>query len=191
MDMRTYIKERCDLAHTYAEDGAYRSAARILQECATTVQQHADRVRQLEGSQRGRGKSVFPAVVKAFTTHREELVKQGEPKITNDRVFIDEASAIAGPTIDKLIELGQLAGYTMAAAKNPDYKPTDWFRESETKFKRMDNTRHVSCAARLNKWYITTRTSTGHDIALRGTTGRVRYWKTAEAAMNYADKINH
>jgi len=43
MDMRVYVKERSELATTYAEDGAYRSAERVLRELAETVKQHADR----------------------------------------------------------------------------------------------------------------------------------------------------
>lgn len=44
MDMRDHIKERSELAHTYACDGAYLSAARVLQDLATTIKAHADRV---------------------------------------------------------------------------------------------------------------------------------------------------
>lgn len=44
MDMREHIQHRCDLALTYAEDGAYISAARILRELAAEVKEHADEV---------------------------------------------------------------------------------------------------------------------------------------------------
>lgn len=43
-DMRVHIRERCDLAVTYAEDGAYGSAARVLQELAREVGWHATQV---------------------------------------------------------------------------------------------------------------------------------------------------
>ena len=39
--MPDYIKEKSELAHTYAEDGAYVSAVRVLQELAQAVQEHA------------------------------------------------------------------------------------------------------------------------------------------------------
>lgn len=44
MDMREHIKEQSSLAHTYAEDGAYRSAARVLEKLAKEVSAHADRL---------------------------------------------------------------------------------------------------------------------------------------------------
>lgn len=40
--MPTYIKEQCDLALTYAEDGGYQSAARVLFNLYGEVKQHAD-----------------------------------------------------------------------------------------------------------------------------------------------------
>lgn len=40
--MPDYIQERCELAHTYACDGAYGTAARILRELTENVQAHAD-----------------------------------------------------------------------------------------------------------------------------------------------------
>lgn len=43
-DMRTRIRERCELAITYAEDGAYHSAARVLQSIADETAEHAKRV---------------------------------------------------------------------------------------------------------------------------------------------------
>lgn len=46
MDMRNHIKERADLAHTYACDGAYSRAAQILEELAQTVRAHHDAVTQ-------------------------------------------------------------------------------------------------------------------------------------------------
>lgn len=39
-----YIKERTELAHTYAEDGAYNRAAEILEEIAKYVRNHADQL---------------------------------------------------------------------------------------------------------------------------------------------------
>lgn len=42
MDMRDRISEQSELAHMYAEDGAYQSAARILSRLAEEVQLHAD-----------------------------------------------------------------------------------------------------------------------------------------------------
>lgn len=44
MDMRDHIREKSDLAHTYAEDGAYHSAARILTDLAKEVSEHAHRI---------------------------------------------------------------------------------------------------------------------------------------------------
>lgn len=41
MDMRDHIRERSKLAHTYAEDGAYHSAARILTQLAVDIAEHA------------------------------------------------------------------------------------------------------------------------------------------------------
>lgn len=42
------IKERSELAHTYAEDGAYASAARVLEELALEVRNHANVVNARE-----------------------------------------------------------------------------------------------------------------------------------------------
>lgn len=36
--MHVIIRERCDLAVTYAEDGAYLSAARVLRQCAADAE---------------------------------------------------------------------------------------------------------------------------------------------------------
>lgn len=44
--MPDHIQERCELAHTYACDGAYGTAAKILSELTKTVQAHADRNRR-------------------------------------------------------------------------------------------------------------------------------------------------
>lgn len=44
VDMREHIKEQCDLAHDYACDGAYTSAARVLRNIAREVESHAVRV---------------------------------------------------------------------------------------------------------------------------------------------------
>lgn len=44
VDMRDRIKERAELAHFYAEDGAYYSAARVLGELADEVRAHAQKV---------------------------------------------------------------------------------------------------------------------------------------------------
>ena len=41
--MHERIKEQCDLAHFYAQDGAYHSAARVLTELAAEVRAHAER----------------------------------------------------------------------------------------------------------------------------------------------------
>lgn len=43
--MPDHIQERCELAHTYACDGAYGTAAKILFDLTKTVQAHADRNR--------------------------------------------------------------------------------------------------------------------------------------------------
>lgn len=43
MKMHEHMAERVQLAGIYAEDGAYFTAARILQELAETVEQHARR----------------------------------------------------------------------------------------------------------------------------------------------------
>lgn len=43
MDMRKRLRERAALAQTYADDGAYHSAARVLRELAAEIQDHADR----------------------------------------------------------------------------------------------------------------------------------------------------
>jgi DNA transposition AAA+ family ATPase len=48
MDMRKHIKERADLAHTYACDGAYSRAAQILEELAATVRAHSDTINRAE-----------------------------------------------------------------------------------------------------------------------------------------------
>lgn len=50
MDMRLFIKQRTGLALTYAEDGAYHSAARILSELAASVKDHAERVQPMPNS---------------------------------------------------------------------------------------------------------------------------------------------
>lgn len=39
-----YVREQAELAVTYAEDGAYGSAARVLRELARVTQEHAERV---------------------------------------------------------------------------------------------------------------------------------------------------
>lgn len=39
-----YIKEQCDLAVAYAKDGAYYSAARVLQSLANDTADHANAV---------------------------------------------------------------------------------------------------------------------------------------------------
>jgi|WetSurMetagenome_2_1015567.scaffolds.fasta_scaffold430908_3 hypothetical protein len=44
LDMREHIKEQCELAITYAEDGAYMSAARVLHKIAQETHNHAMRV---------------------------------------------------------------------------------------------------------------------------------------------------
>lgn len=44
VDMREHVKEQCDLAHSYACDGAYVSAARVLRNIAREVESHAIRV---------------------------------------------------------------------------------------------------------------------------------------------------
>lgn len=43
-DMRDYIKEQCDLAQTYSNDGAYASAGRILHDLSHRVNEHAREV---------------------------------------------------------------------------------------------------------------------------------------------------
>jgi hypothetical protein len=42
MTIHTLITEQTDLARTYAQDGAFRSAARVLRELATKLIEHAD-----------------------------------------------------------------------------------------------------------------------------------------------------
>lgn len=42
--MPDHLKERCELAKVYAEDGAYHSAARVLQDLADEVKAHAENV---------------------------------------------------------------------------------------------------------------------------------------------------
>jgi KaiC/GvpD/RAD55 family RecA-like ATPase len=44
VDMREYIKEQCELAITYAEDGAYMSAARVLYKIAQETHEHVLKV---------------------------------------------------------------------------------------------------------------------------------------------------
>lgn len=41
VDMRDVIREKCGLAQTFADDGAYHSASRVLAELAETVKAHA------------------------------------------------------------------------------------------------------------------------------------------------------
>ncbi len=41
MDMRKHIEDRAGLALTYADDGAYFSAGRVLRELAAEVEAHA------------------------------------------------------------------------------------------------------------------------------------------------------
>lgn len=43
-DMREYAREEANLCVTYAEDGAYHSAARTARRLADELQAHADRV---------------------------------------------------------------------------------------------------------------------------------------------------
>lgn len=40
-DMRDVLREKCGLAQTFADDGAYHSAGRVLAELAETVKAHA------------------------------------------------------------------------------------------------------------------------------------------------------
>lgn len=42
--MHEHIKERTELATIYAEDGAYATAATILEELANEVREHANKV---------------------------------------------------------------------------------------------------------------------------------------------------
>lgn len=51
--MPDQIKHMCELAHTYAEDGAYASAARVLEEIAKAVREHSERVGQAEVEENG------------------------------------------------------------------------------------------------------------------------------------------
>jgi len=44
VDMRDRIREQTGLAQTFADDGAYHSAARVLGDLATEIKAHADRV---------------------------------------------------------------------------------------------------------------------------------------------------
>lgn len=44
MDMRLYARQQADLVVTYAEDGAYHSAAAVARALTATLQAHADRV---------------------------------------------------------------------------------------------------------------------------------------------------
>lgn len=46
--MPAYIQEKTDLANTYAADGAYASAARVLEDLAEFVREHADRIAEQE-----------------------------------------------------------------------------------------------------------------------------------------------
>lgn len=41
MDMRERIREQTGLAQTYADDGAYHTAARVLEQLADEVKAHA------------------------------------------------------------------------------------------------------------------------------------------------------
>lgn len=41
MDMRKRVREQCELAQTYAEDGAYYGASRVLYDLALEVSRHA------------------------------------------------------------------------------------------------------------------------------------------------------
>ena len=43
-DMRVWAREQAELACTYAEDGAYYSAARVARDLADALQAHAERV---------------------------------------------------------------------------------------------------------------------------------------------------
>jgi hypothetical protein len=53
LPMYEVIREKCDLAITYAEDGAYASAARVLREIAELTQQHVERVnKSFEGERK-------------------------------------------------------------------------------------------------------------------------------------------
>ena len=44
LDMREHVREQAELAISYAEDGAYASAARVLRELARVTQAHAEAV---------------------------------------------------------------------------------------------------------------------------------------------------
>lgn len=52
--MPDYIKTQSELAHTYAEDGAYMSAARVLETLAVMVRGHADSIYSRETSEQMR-----------------------------------------------------------------------------------------------------------------------------------------
>lgn len=45
--MYEHIREQCELAITYAEDGAYASAARVLSDIAKETLMHAMKVSQV------------------------------------------------------------------------------------------------------------------------------------------------
>lgn len=40
-DMREYVREQCELAQAYANDGAYHSAARVLYDAGNATKKHA------------------------------------------------------------------------------------------------------------------------------------------------------
>lgn len=74
MDMRARIKEQSDLAHFYAEDGAYHSAARILRELAAEVAAHAERNTELMAQGGGDPKTRALTERARMTDARNDLV---------------------------------------------------------------------------------------------------------------------
>lgn len=53
-DMRERIREQTKLAQTYADDGAYHTAARVLETLADEVKAHAISVGRHLGTNKGR-----------------------------------------------------------------------------------------------------------------------------------------
>jgi len=79
MDMRNHIKERSELAHTYACDGAYVRAAEILEELAATIRRHANGLERQSRNRHDRIKAQADAVRPLLSvTHR--MMKPGEAK---------------------------------------------------------------------------------------------------------------
>lgn len=215
-DTRTIIRDKCSLAITYAEDGAYRRASELLQEAADAA------------------KAQYHRNEAATIAHKEELVKQeGVTGRTATDFVVDEGAFMGKPAIigpkakagDRLVSAynGGIVAYIVKAVHADgrfdvvvegfehlryDHQPAHLFRKPDVEqvpaapqwqVDESGTWRHssgkliVEFSHRLNKWYIMRRADSDSLLFTVRTRGgdRIRSFSSAEWAMKAADKLNH